>query len=189
MVIIIINTCSNNSDKPMIMISFTIGTTTTTTTADHRENFNQFVSDFQPLMYGRSDANWGIEGRTLMLGNMEEANVKVRRYSMEERKDRIMKYLKKRNQRNFNKTIKYACRKTLADRRIRVRGRFARNNEVGGEEVPMAASMSTTNININQLDRDEEYYDTCAEIKEQNIGEEWLQDAVTSLMYLPIFAG
>ncbi|KAK9088133.1 hypothetical protein Scep_027215 [Stephania cephalantha] len=87
--------------------------TTTAAAADHRENFNQFVSDFQPLMYGRSDSNW------------------------------------------------YACRKTLADRRIRVRGRFARNNEVGGEEI----------------------------IKEQNIGEEWLQDAVTSLMYLPIFAG
>jgi len=91
---------------------------------------------------------------------------KVGRYTVEERKDRISRYLKKRNQRNFNKTIKvikfqlnhfifnpifrrcefnlymipatilqYACRKTLADRRVRVRGRFARNNEIFEEET------------------------------------------------------
>ena len=37
---------------------------------------------------------------------IEESNTKVGRYSVEERKDRILRYLKKRNQRNFNKTIK-----------------------------------------------------------------------------------
>ena len=41
------------------------------------------------------------EGRT-----QAEPNTKVGRYSVEERKDRIMRYLKKKNQRNFNKTIK-----------------------------------------------------------------------------------
>lgn len=30
--------------------------------------------------------------------------------------------------------LQYACRKTLADRRVRVRGRFARNNEIVEEE-------------------------------------------------------
>ncbi|KAF2603119.1 hypothetical protein F2Q70_00025188 [Brassica cretica] len=39
--------------------------------------------------------------------------------------------MKKRNERNFSKKIKYACRKTLADSRARVRGRFAKNNEFG----------------------------------------------------------
>ncbi|XP_056174319.1 two-component response regulator-like APRR9 isoform X2 [Syzygium oleosum] len=67
-----------------------------------------------------------------------EANAKVRRYSAEERKERILKYRAKRTQRNFNKTIKYACRKTLADNRPRIRGRFARNDEAG--DVPKAAS-------------------------------------------------
>ncbi|KAL3631943.1 hypothetical protein CASFOL_024927 [Castilleja foliolosa] len=38
---------------------------------------------------------------------------------------------------NFNKTIKYACRKTLADSRPRVRDRFARNDEAC--EVPKAS--------------------------------------------------
>ncbi|KAL2547559.1 CCT motif family protein [Forsythia ovata] len=65
---------------------------------------------------------------------MEEANFKVGRYSAQERKERIHRYRAKRTQRNFNKTIKYACRKTLADNRPRVRGRFARNDEAG--EIP-----------------------------------------------------
>ncbi|WJX30216.1 hypothetical protein P8452_18780 [Trifolium repens] len=43
----------------------------------------------------------------------------VRRYSKEESKERILRYLKKINQRNFKKTIKYACRKIVADRRVR----------------------------------------------------------------------
>ncbi|KAK0588073.1 hypothetical protein LWI29_033867 [Acer saccharum] len=68
---------------------------------------------------------------------MEETNFKVGRYSAEERKERILKYRAKRNQRNFNKTIKYACRKTLADNRPRIRGRFARNDESG--EIPKVA--------------------------------------------------
>ncbi|XP_068636301.1 uncharacterized protein [Aristolochia californica] len=69
---------------------------------------------------------------------MEEARFKVGRYSAEERKQRIHRYRSKRTQRNFNKTIKYACRKTLADSRPRVRGRFARNDEAG--EIPKVAT-------------------------------------------------
>lgn len=70
-------------------------------------------------------------------GNLqEEQNFKVGRYSAEERKEKISKYRAKRTQRNFNKTIKYACRKTLADNRPRVRGRFARNDEP--TEIPKA---------------------------------------------------
>ncbi|XP_061337280.1 putative zinc finger protein CONSTANS-LIKE 11 [Gastrolobium bilobum] len=60
----------------------------------------------------------------------EKANFKVGRYSAEERKEKISKYRAKRSHRKFNKIIKYACRKTLADNRIRVRGRFARNDEI-----------------------------------------------------------
>ncbi|KAK7358592.1 hypothetical protein VNO77_00526 [Canavalia gladiata] len=69
---------------------------------------------------------------------LEESNFKVGRYSAEERKERISKYRAKRTQRNFNKTIKYACRKTLADNRPRIRGRFARNDEAS--EIPKAPS-------------------------------------------------
>ncbi|KAJ0083437.1 hypothetical protein Patl1_30822 [Pistacia atlantica] len=58
------------------------------------------------------------------------------RYSPEEKKERIERYRTKRTQRNFNKKIKYACRKTLADSRPRIRGRFARNEEI--EKNPQA---------------------------------------------------
>jgi hypothetical protein len=34
----------------------------------------------------------------------------------------------------FLMILQYACRKTLADRRVRVRGRFARNNEICEED-------------------------------------------------------
>ncbi|KAL8150418.1 hypothetical protein V2J09_020226 [Rumex salicifolius] len=66
---------------------------------------------------------------------MEEANyLKVGRYNAEERKEKIDRYRAKRTQRNFNKTIK-----TLADSRLRVRGRFARNEETAGETAKSAA--------------------------------------------------
>ncbi|KAJ1263282.1 hypothetical protein BS78_09G171400 [Paspalum vaginatum] len=60
---------------------------------------------------------------------------KVGRYSAEERKEKIERYRTKRNQRNFHKKITYACRKTLADSRPRVQGRFARNAETESEAV------------------------------------------------------
>lgn len=50
-------------------------------------------------------------------------------YTKEEKEKRIDRYRQKRNERNFNKKIKYACRKTLADSRPRIKGRFARSEE------------------------------------------------------------
>ncbi|XP_023007329.1 two-component response regulator-like PRR1 [Cucurbita maxima] len=59
------------------------------------------------------------------------------RYSPEEKKERIQRYRSKRNQRNFNKKIKYACRKSLADSRPRIRGRFARYNYDVAKNYPV----------------------------------------------------
>lgn len=67
--------------------------------------------------------------------SFEDSNYRVGKYSMEERKIRIHRYQQKRSQRNFNKKIKYACRKTLADSRPRVRGRFAKNMD---DDLPTA---------------------------------------------------
>ncbi|KAL2516755.1 CCT motif family protein [Abeliophyllum distichum] len=72
---------------------------------------------------------------------MEESNFKVGRYSAKERKERIHRYRAKRALRNFNKTIKYTCRKTLADNRPRIRGRFVRNDE--GGEIPKASMFNS----------------------------------------------
>ncbi|KAI3907723.1 hypothetical protein MKW98_008400 [Papaver atlanticum] len=68
---------------------------------------------------------------TSELTSLEESSYKVGRLSVEERKEKIHRYMKKRNERNFSKKIKYACRKTLADSRPRVRGRFAKNDDFG----------------------------------------------------------
>ncbi|CAI0414577.1 unnamed protein product [Linum tenue] len=83
----------------------------------------------------------------------EESQFKVGRYSAEERKERISKYRAKRSQRNFTKTIKYACRKTLADNRPRIRGRFARNDESYCEIPKPAASSSTTTRDEDEDDQ------------------------------------
>ncbi|CAM0950602.1 unnamed protein product [Alopecurus aequalis] len=76
------------------------------------------------------------------------------RYNPEERRERIEKYKSKRNQRNFQKKITYACRKTLADSRPRVKGRFARNvddavdqPEFTVAEVP--SMMNETNVVVH----------------------------------------
>ncbi|RCV18258.1 hypothetical protein SETIT_3G285700v2 [Setaria italica] len=53
------------------------------------------------------------------LSGLEDSTFKVVRLSPEERKEKIHRYIKKRNERNFSKKIKYACRKTLADSRAR----------------------------------------------------------------------
>ncbi|CAM0874276.1 unnamed protein product [Alopecurus aequalis] len=66
------------------------------------------------------------------------------RYSAEERRERIEKYRTKRNQRNFQKKITYACRKTLADSRPRVKGRFARNvDDDAATDQPEDATTTT----------------------------------------------
>ncbi|CAH1453039.1 unnamed protein product [Lactuca virosa] len=77
----------------------------------------------------------------------------------EERKEKIHKYMKKRNERNFSKKIKYACRKTLADSRPRVRGRFAKNDEYGEN--------NRTTCNNHEEDTDEDIKSFRVVVKEE----------------------
>ncbi|KAG4947596.1 Zinc finger protein CONSTANS-LIKE 3 [Glycine soja] len=136
-----------------------------------------FVEDLKPPPYpNAARENWGIEGN--QMAAVEEPNIKVGRYSEEERKERILRYLKKRNQRNFNKTIKYACRKTLADRRVRVRGRFARNNELCEED------MATKKHENHHHHKEDFYGGDSIQFQLKNDEEDWLQEAMASLVYL-----
>ncbi|KAK6137858.1 hypothetical protein DH2020_028397 [Rehmannia glutinosa] len=82
-----------------------------------------------------------------------ESMNRTSRYSPEEKKERIDRYRSKRNLRNFHRKIKYECRKTLADRRPRVRGRFARNNEI--EKPPQSQWDHITYLGLEEND----YYD------------------------------
>ncbi|KAL3724668.1 hypothetical protein ACJRO7_029782 [Eucalyptus globulus] len=74
------------------------------------------------------------------VSSFEDSSYKVGKLSIEERKEKIHRYMKKRNERNFSKKIKYACRKTLADSRPRVRGRFAKNDELGEASRPSSST-------------------------------------------------
>ncbi|PON32711.1 CCT domain containing protein [Parasponia andersonii] len=87
-------------------------------------DLQQRINMVQPS-YRSSESPLSSESNAII-----EGMSKACRYSPEEKKERIERYRSKRNQRNFNKKIKYACRKTLADSRPRIRGRFARNEEI-----------------------------------------------------------
>ncbi|XP_024032254.1 uncharacterized protein LOC21389165 [Morus notabilis] len=110
-----------------------------------------FCTDSLPRVFNPGELQaLGTESQQLMGGagnstslapdipNMGDQTFKVGKLSVEQRKEKIHRYMKKRNERNFSKKIKYACRKTLADSRPRVRGRFAKNDDFG--ETPRAAS-------------------------------------------------
>ncbi|KAJ4827968.1 hypothetical protein Tsubulata_009498 [Turnera subulata] len=88
---------------------------------------------------------------TSEISSLEDSAFKVGKLSVEQRKEKIHRYMKKRNERNFSKKIKYACRKTLADSRPRVRGRFAKNDDFG--ETHRAACS-----NHEEDDDDEQLY-------------------------------
>ncbi|XP_058209278.1 uncharacterized protein LOC131322123 isoform X2 [Rhododendron vialii] len=93
------------------------------------------------------------------ISSLEDSAIKAAaKCSVEERKDKIHRYLKKRNERNFSKKIKYACRKALADRRPRVRGRFARNDEFVCHETPRGSYNGN-----NEEDTDENSIQVVAE--------------------------
>ncbi|KAL9340676.1 hypothetical protein Peur_066895 [Populus x canadensis] len=155
---------------------------------EYGEDCDGFSPNFTPVICPAAEENWP---RTffrleynLITAKESTDMAKVGRYTVEERKDRISRYLKKRNQRNFNKTIKYACRKTLADRRVRVRGRFARNNEIFEEET----EVKKDDDSIPYLRHGKETYCTSNAVQIKNDDdddEQWLQEALASLVYVP----
>ncbi|GMH07975.1 hypothetical protein Nepgr_009815 [Nepenthes gracilis] len=143
-----------------------------TNVCERMEEVDRAASNYAPLYHTSSfGINWGSEGYPAPASTV---NTKAVKYTVEEKRDRILRYLKKRNQRNFNKTIKYACRKTLADRRTRVRGRFAKNHE---EE--MDTKNNTTSIEERM------YYSYGNDDQMKQDADDWLQEAIASLIYMP----
>ncbi|KAF5730826.1 putative Activator of spomin::LUC2 [Tripterygium wilfordii] len=149
--------------------------------SEFAEECYAYIPDFKPIFPITGD-NWEIKCNHAP--EAEDTSMKVRRYSIEERKDRIIRYLNKRSKRNFNKTIKYACRKTLADRRVRVRGRFARNNDrlMGEDDMRMEKKENSTQKCNGIL-----YNSDTLQIRSDD--EDWLQEAMASLMYIPYISG
>eukprot|EP00854_Cymbomonas_tetramitiformis_P009058 gene9058-10734_t len=96
---------------------------------------NQVVPEM-PSSEG-SSSHWGLGGvvpsmtpssSTENMQNMQGTGDKV-----QEREDALARYKHKRNMRNYEKTIRYASRKVRADGRLRIKGRFAKANEIAAE--------------------------------------------------------
>ncbi|KAK8960918.1 hypothetical protein KSP40_PGU017235 [Platanthera guangdongensis] len=121
---------------------------------------------------------------------LDESTFKIGCLTPEEKKEKIHRFMRKRNERNFTKKIKvhsqhheisafiyftfisianisllnpilwplqYACRKTLADSRPRVRGRFAKNEELG---EATRIHMESHDYDDGDEVKDEEAYDS-----------------------------
>ncbi|KAL9240277.1 hypothetical protein vseg_014515 [Gypsophila vaccaria] len=101
--------------------------------SDHLVRYDS--GDIQAFSNEKSQLINGATNNTTPISSeitsLDDPTYKVGKLSVEQRKEKIHRYMKKRNERNFCKKIKYACRKTLADSRPRVRGRFAKNDEFG----------------------------------------------------------
>ncbi|XP_020574266.1 uncharacterized protein LOC110020487 [Phalaenopsis equestris] len=95
---------------------------------------SQVLRDCNQRMSGCSTSTAPLKVVANDFSTSKESGLKVPKLTLEERKKKISRHKEKRNTRNFSKKITYDCRKKQADSRHRVRGRFARN-----EEVPQAA--------------------------------------------------
>jgi len=73
---------------------------------------------------------------------MYNKNGRIGIYTPNERSAIIAKFNSKRTRRVWNKKIRYNCRKNLADRRVRVKGRFVKRSS---EEAAAAAAVKKAN--------------------------------------------
>lgn len=94
--------------------------------ADHTDPSGQAAPQFsfppqsqgsQPVETGSGNATSGEDGHYIGV------------YSAEARKQRIARFLEKRNRRVWTKRVKYDVRKNFADSRIRVKGRFVKKED------------------------------------------------------------
>ncbi|XP_059589686.1 zinc finger protein CONSTANS-LIKE 1 isoform X1 [Vitis vinifera] len=102
-----------------------------------RPNFLDFPGMDFGAAYGMRRAFSDGDIKTLGNGQMSlirtplDHPVVVSNYTpTEDRQKKLSRYRNKRTKRNFGRKIKYACRKALADSQPRIRGRFAKTEEL-----------------------------------------------------------
>lgn len=84
-------------------------------------------------------------------------NGRIGIYTAAERAAIIARFQRKRSRRVWNKKIRYGCRKSLADRRLRVKGRFVKRSEQ--EELARQLAAKQKNGEKENADEDEEEED------------------------------
>jgi hypothetical protein len=106
----------------------------------------------------------------------------------------IHKYREKRKKRNWKKQVRYTCRKNLADRRIRIRGRFVKLEDMPKDYVMDASSSSHPHHHRDMMEEDDhhdeehDYEDEEEEEEEEEGGEQQgrrrRSDSMTSTLSL-----
>lgn len=87
-------------------------------------------------------------------GKVYNKNGRIGIYTPAERAAIIERFQRKRSRRVWNKKIRYNCRKSLADRRLRVKGRFVKRSEQEQLERELQEKSSTESaIENDQHDR------------------------------------
>lgn len=80
-----------------------------------------------------SSSRWGLGGVVPSMTPSSSTENMQGGDKVQEREDALARYKHKRNMRNYEKTIRYASRKVRADGRLRIKGRFAKANEIAAE--------------------------------------------------------
>ncbi|XP_020573248.1 uncharacterized protein LOC110019769 [Phalaenopsis equestris] len=89
----------------------------------------------------------------------EASMLKNKSISIEERNEKINRYKHKRSKRNFKKKITYRCRKTIADSRPRVRGRFAKFENLDQEIIITNTNCHDNNENTKAAVNNRDLFD------------------------------
>ncbi|CAH2077735.1 unnamed protein product [Thlaspi arvense] len=121
------------SDVP-IPKSVSSGNLSSMDTAQHKDAMIQSFPDLPPVDYGMRRAFSESDIQTLRTINSGLVQSQLDRIiiscTSEDRREKLSRYRNKKSRRNFGRKIKYACRKALADSQPRIRGRFAKTEEM-----------------------------------------------------------
>jgi hypothetical protein len=94
------------------------------------EQVKLLLDDFPDLNVIQRPKNQGSLSRKMADPGAEKAkNAKIGTLTIQERLKKIEKYLEKKKKRTWVKKIHYNCRKKVADKRLRIKGRFVTSNK------------------------------------------------------------
>ena len=101
---------------------------------------------------------------------MYNKNGRIGIYTPAERAAIIARFNRKRTRRVWNKKIRYNCRKSLADRRLRVKGRFVKRSEQEQLRKLLAEKEAEEKASAEEEEEDEEEDDEMPDVNDPEAG-------------------
>ncbi len=113
----------------------------------HQQHHHAPQQPSQPMLHASATE---VKSNNIVSNNTNAVvnNTNVASTCAERRALAIARFLKKRKERKFEKKVRYASRKRLAEARPRVRGQFVKKT-VAKEEVPTTTTAKTTTATTN----------------------------------------